>query len=99
MLDELASNDFSGLLNERFEIRAGDVRLDAELVEVVDVEPPTAPGAGRARPFSILLRAPGEPALLQGTYAVRHAHIGSLDLFLVPIGTEDGDLLYEAVFN
>jgi hypothetical protein len=99
MLDKLASSDFSALLDEQFEIHAGDLQLDAALVEVVDLEPPRGRAAGRTRPFSILLRAAGEPALPQGTYSLRHPGIGALELFLVPIGTEEGDLLYEAVFN
>jgi hypothetical protein len=100
MLADLRSDDFAGLVNERFHVHAGaGVPLDAELVEVTDLEPPRAAEPGRADPFSILLRVTGDAPLPQRIYEVEHPRLGTLSLFLVPIGREDGSFLYEAVFN
>ena len=56
------------------------------------------PNAPRQEPFGIVFTGP--EGLQQGTYRVDHLVLGSLDLFLVPIGPgPDGVPRYEAVFN
>lgn len=99
MLDKLASNDFSELIEQKFEIRGGDHRLTAQLVEVVELEASRAPGSGRAQPFSILLRAAPEPVLPQSIYVVEHPRLGAVEMFLVPVGAAADGMEYEAVFN
>jgi hypothetical protein len=37
--------------------------------------------------------------LQQGMYELQHAHLGTLELFLVPVGQDHTGLYYEAVFN
>jgi hypothetical protein len=37
--------------------------------------------------------------LPQRIYALEHPRLGRLEIFLVPIGREDGHLLLEAIFN
>lgn len=60
--------------------------------------------AGRARAgaregFSLHFVGPRQPALAQRLYALKHATLGELFLFLVPI-TEDAEgRTYEAVFT
>ena len=51
---------------------------------------------GSRRPFSLLFRG-GAEALPQGIYEIAHSGLGALDLFLVPIGAEDGAMVYEAI--
>jgi hypothetical protein len=52
--------------------------------------------------FSLLLEWPAEGATGQGLYTLRHASLGELALFLVPVGVS-GDQsdchLYEAAFS
>lgn len=55
--------------------------------------------AGDPRPFSVTFAGPLDPQLEQGTYAVEHARLGSLLLFLVPIAREADGMRYEAVFG
>lgn len=50
-------------------------------------------------PFSLLFRGPGEFILPQKLYAMKHAVMGELSLFLVPIGKDQHGVRYEALFN
>jgi hypothetical protein len=49
--------------------------------------------------FSVLFKGPKEPFLAQGTRHFVHDQMGDFDLFIVPIGADDGSVTYEATFN
>ena len=68
------------------------------LHQVRRLEPHPGP---RAEPFSAYFLGPRSPALPQRIYTVDHDQLGTLDLFLVPLGPDPktGGMLYEAVFN
>lgn len=55
------------------------------------------PAAPR-EPFSLVFRGPAEPALAQAIQPLRHPRLGTLALFLVPIGADGDGRRYEAVF-
>ena len=58
------------------------------------------PSAPRTDPFALEFEGPARPALDQGTHRMEHALLGSLDIFIVPIGVDEyGGRLYEAIFN
>ena len=58
------------------------------------------PGAPRVEPFTLTFSGPPAPILQQRTYGLVHDALGSLDIFLVPIGYDaSGSVRYEAVFN
>lgn len=65
------------------------------LTEVSDKTPPSYQG----EQFSLIFEGPPEPALTQGIFALNHAALGRLDLFLVPIGVSGAARLYEASFS
>jgi hypothetical protein len=48
--------------------------------------------------FSLIFRGPVGPVLVQDTYRVKHPHLGEFPLFLVPIGPNQAEVSYEAVF-
>jgi hypothetical protein len=48
--------------------------------------------------FSLLFEGPVSPRLPQGTYTLLHSAMEGLALFLVPLGTQDGHAIYEAIF-
>lgn len=50
-------------------------------------------------PFSLTFkgRCPDMPT--QGLYRLEHPTVGELEIFLVPVGMEEEDYLFEAVFN
>ena len=99
MLDKLQSTDFSGCLNQVFQLRLEELDpIPLELVSVTELGAPYMPG-GR-RPFSLLFLGPPSPRyLLQGTYRLEHEGLGTLDLFVVPLGPQEGRMQYEAVFT
>jgi hypothetical protein len=72
----------------------GRVRL--RLIEVCAMK--SYPGQ-ESTPFSIVLRGPSEPVIAQRIFALTHVSLGTLDLFLVPIGPDEQGMRYEAVFN
>ena len=58
------------------------------------------PNAPRVKPFALEFAGPPEPRLEQRIYRLEHDTLGSLEIFLVPIGFDAaGGLQYEAVFN
>jgi hypothetical protein len=76
----------------------GGSPLEVGLHRVRRHEPHPGP---RAEPFSAYFLGPRSPVLSQRIYKVTHDQLGTLDLFLVPIGPDPqaGGMLYEAVFN
>jgi hypothetical protein len=48
--------------------------------------------------YSLIFRSVNAPALPQGTYRVEHPRLGVFPLFLVPIGPNRGEVLYQAIF-
>jgi hypothetical protein len=110
MLDKLTSTDFAAHLHSSFRIHGGDLDsvaaeamlpLEAELIEVTElgVGVPSAQESAQRRPFSILFRAPPNSVLPQGIYPVVHPELGTLSLFLVPLGPDRVGMRYEAVFT
>jgi hypothetical protein len=49
--------------------------------------------------FTLLFRAPVTAPNEQGLYTLRHATLGDVELFLVPVKKNDEGLFFEAVFN
>src|SRR5688572_24117227 len=64
-----------------------------ELVSVTDHSNP------HVVQFSLLFRAAARPALAQGLYSMRHALLGDLHLFIVPVQETADGRYYEAIFS
>jgi hypothetical protein len=54
---------------------------------------------GFREPFSLHFLGPRFPVYGQGTYRVSHPDLGDIDLFMVPIGSSDEGITYEATFG
>jgi hypothetical protein len=97
MLQDLTPSSFESLLGTPFRIHFGGATpLEVALYEVARHE--THPGP-RQEPFSAYFRGPRQPILPQQIYKVEHEGLGTLDIFLVPIGPDAEGMRYEAVFN
>jgi hypothetical protein len=98
-LEHFTVATFEGLEGETFRVQApGAGALDLSLVEV---EPGDAGGAapdGARASFSLTFAGPLESILPQAIYEMDHAGIGAFALFLVPIGSQEGSMRYQAVF-
>lgn len=99
MLDRLQSADFAQCIHDVFCVPLTDApAISLELAAVADLGAAQLPG-GR-RPFSLIFVGPvSDRYLLQGTYSLEHDSLGSLDLFLVPLGPQAGRMRYEVIFN
>ena len=98
MLESLTVDTFTPRIGERFRllIDAGTTMP----MELFDATTLGSSGSALGRtPFSILFRGPMTPVLQQRIYRLDHEAMGSLDLFLVPIGPRDGGMVYEAIFT
>lgn len=96
MIDKLTCEDFAPHVDETFqiEIESGNV-LDMHLIEATELGGTVADRT----PFSLIFRTAEEEPLAQRIYKVRHRKLGTMDLFLVPIGPDNEGMRYEAVFT
>jgi hypothetical protein len=94
-LASLTADDFRQHVGTRFAAR--EPAVEWELIEVTDLG--QAGAGGMRAPFSLVFRGPLEPLMPQGIRRLEHASLGALDLFLVPIGPDEGGMRYEAVFG
>jgi hypothetical protein len=87
--------EFARQLGTRFEIASDEAAsLSLELVEASRLAAPAGYEA-----FSLVFRGPADVRLEQATHRFKHAELGELDLFIVPIRRAQDGLYYEAVFN
>jgi hypothetical protein len=91
-LAALTPGDFEPHSGEAFQLSPGDLEL--KLLEVKRIG--TALREGGA--FSLLFVSPAGPFLPQAIYGLAHPEMGTLELFLVPLGPMHGGNAYEAVF-
>lgn len=49
--------------------------------------------------FSLFFHGPSDPFLQQGIRKLKHAKLGELEIFLVPVARDKDGYQYEAVFN
>jgi Domain of unknown function (DUF6916) len=110
-LQTLTAGDFRPHQGTWFRLTGGPspgsspVTIETELVEVTE-HGGTGPRSFRA-PFSVLLHGPLEPVMAQGIYRVEHDQLGTLELFVVPVGPDEPRapggaptaMRYEAVFG
>jgi hypothetical protein len=96
MLQDLKPASFSEHLNTPFRLALQGGPIDLELYDVKVHEPHPGP---RADPFSVFFRGPRSPVLPQGIYRLEHEKLGTLEIFLVPVGPDGKGMGYEAVFN
>jgi hypothetical protein len=110
-LQTLTAGDFQPHQGTRFRLTGGPlpgrspVTIETELTEVTE-HGTSAPGFSRA-PFSVLSHGPLEPVLPQGICRLEHEQLGTLELFIVPVGPDEPRapgqaptaMRYEAVFG
>jgi len=99
-LDRLTKEDFDPYVGDVFELdRGGAATLSLELVAVESLSSGVTKGAPRT-PFSLTFRSPGERRHVeQHIFTVLHVELGTMDVFLVPIGPDEVGMRYEAVFT
>jgi len=97
MLDKFTRADFAPLLGSNFKLEAGSATQELELI-AADATGASQVSAPR-QTFSLLFRGPHAPLLLQRIYPLTHSSLGTLEIFLVPIGPDDQGQRYQAIFG
>jgi hypothetical protein len=92
---KLMPADFESRIGDNFPIATGSGAVTLKLVDVRRLGKALRQGGAFSLTF---LSAPG-PFLPQGTYPLQNDALGTLDLFLVPLGPKDGGNSYEAIFT
>lgn len=110
---ELVRSKFTPCLNDYFTTNINGEEIHFQLIEVADLRENSVAKSAlpkirdekfsqkvREESFTLLFRASTEIDLRQTTYRLKHGTLGTVELFLVPVGRKDGPWkLYEAVFN
>jgi hypothetical protein len=94
----MALEHFAPRVGEGFDLALGEHGMPLTLVESSPLPVHVFPGILRA-PFSLLFRSVSAIVLPQRIYRLKNATLGSLDVFLVPVGRDREGILYQAVFN
>jgi hypothetical protein len=97
-LEELKEEVFAQHLNTKFYIQFDDARVELELVKVIGDKSSLESVKGVER-FSLYFWGSGDFCLSQRIYRMEHDTLGTLDIFIVPIGLKDERYQYEAVFG
>jgi hypothetical protein len=101
MLENFTVDTFAPLVGSVFVVHVDTTNvLDLQLLEAVPIGGPDSTAAipGR-RPFSLSFRGPRTPVMVQRIYRMDHPTLGSFEVFLVPVGSDEQGMLYELVFN
>jgi len=91
----LTVTDFEPLHGADFHLAAPKGEFLLKLAEVRHLG--TALREGGA--FSLVFTAPPGPFLPQAIYPLTHPELGTLELFIVPLGPKDGANRYEVIFT
>jgi hypothetical protein len=97
MVEPLTLEMFAPHVGSTFTLQDVDAGLPLELVEAVALAVHTA-GRGRP-PFSLEFAGPVDPLHDQATVELKHDVIGSLAIFIVPIGRDATSTRYQAIFT
>jgi hypothetical protein len=93
----VAFERFVACVGTKFAWVADGVATSFSLVEARRLGDPGSPAL--PPPFSLVFEASDDRAAEQGNYRLRHAEIGTIDIFLVPIAEGETGLMFEAIFS
>src|SRR5215212_1429564 len=99
MAELLQSTDFQSQLDQIFSIHLDHgTTINLQLLGVIELG--TASKTGLRNPFSLHFLGPvSQQYLQQHTYPMVNGKLGTLDIFIVPLGAEAGRMRYEAIFT
>ena len=92
---ELSAADFEPHVADSFRIATLSGAVELKLVEVRRLGKALRKGDA----FALTFLSPPGPFLPQAIYPLDNAALGTLELFIVPLGPKDGGNSYEAVFT
>ncbi len=94
-LGKFTKAKFRALVKTRFFISQGSSdRSEVTLVKVTN-----GPVFAGTEQFSVTFKGRRSSPLPEGLYGIRHARMGSFQLHLKPVGSDQGVVYYSATFN
>ena len=94
----LTEKEFSQHVGTKFHVKANQLEIELELIEVKAYVSQEIEQGGMER-FSVFFAGPGDPFLPQKVYSLEHEHMREFEIFLVPVAGDEKSYRYEAVFN
>jgi hypothetical protein len=91
----LRPEDFEAVRGDSFALAVDNREVALKLVTVERLGHALREGGA----FSLHFHGPLGATLPQAIYPLRHAKLGTVDVFVVPLGPKDGVNRYEAVFT
>ena len=94
-LDKLNAKIFSEQLRTKFKLQGNfnpPIVMELEEVKEGDTSP-------KIELFSLFFRGPSSPHLPQQIYSLEHDTMGTFEIFLTAVGTDQTGILYESVFH
>jgi hypothetical protein len=99
MLDTLEKAAFDAHVGEEFKLQLADGdSLVLKLAETDTLSGATAASDQRS-PFSLTFIGPADRWVEQQTHTLEHPQMGTLQMFLVPLGPDTRGMRYEAIFT
>jgi hypothetical protein len=93
-LADLTAASFIDRIGDSFMLSLPDAAIPLVLAEVEELGQ-----SQHRRAFSLRFLGPAQPILPQATYRFEHPGMGTVEMFIVPLGPKDGGMRYEAVFT
>jgi hypothetical protein len=94
-LAALSIGDFTPHLEATFDLQTAGGLVSLKLAKV----DPAGDSGRKGGAFSLIFVAPKGPWLPQAVYPVQHPTLGTLEIFLVPVGAAPGGNGYQAIFT
>ncbi len=94
-LAAISIDDFKPHLGSQFDVQAAGGTVAMKLLRI----DPAGESGRKGGAFSLIFAAPRGPWLPQAIYPMRHAALGTMEIFLVPIGSLGEANGYQAVFT
>lgn len=95
MIESLTISHFEPHVGEVFAVADGNAGMFLTLKTATPLGTSLRDGGA----FSLNFVGPAAPLLQQSIYSLRHVTLGTLELFIVPIGKESDGIVYEAIFT
>jgi hypothetical protein len=94
----LEHTTFSPYVNDLFRAKLPQGDVEIELGEV-DLHPGGPMGGSTRQPFTLIFLGPKSAMLPEATYALTHADLGTVEIYLIPIISSGERQSYQAIFN
>ena len=97
---KLTKQTFDNITDNKFDIYFNhDEPEVCDLIEVSSINASTVE-EGQTQPFAVVFQAPKSTTIYeQNTIKINNTELGEIVLFLVPIGSDENGVRYEAVFT